>query len=118
LRRFAAKWSRRRFKTLVLLGFCNHFPTWLDNAHKKLDRAVLTAYGWDDLIPTLVDGQPANSSTNPAATPSDTPVVIPSGTPDGIPSEVEESHPTQQPSPEEELLARLLALNLERGNDG
>ena len=50
-------------------------PTWLQNAHAKLDRAVCTAYGWE--YAELVDGE--------------------SGEWD-----------------EEEVLRRLLALNLER----
>jgi hypothetical protein len=30
----------------VLLLYYNARPTWLDLAHKKLDAAVFTAYGW------------------------------------------------------------------------
>jgi type II restriction/modification system DNA methylase subunit YeeA len=58
-------------KKRTLTNLYNQRPTWLDLAHKKLDRAVLAAYGWSDLL-----------------------------TDDGI--------------NEDELLARLLALNLER----
>jgi type II restriction/modification system DNA methylase subunit YeeA len=58
-------------KKRTLTNLYNARPTWLDLAHKKLDKAVLAAYGWSDL---LID--------------------------DGI--------------NEDEMLARLLALNLER----
>ena len=58
-------------KKRTLTNLYNARPTWLDLAHKKLDKAVLAAYGWSDLI---TDG--------------------------GI--------------NEDEVLARLLALNLER----
>jgi hypothetical protein len=81
--------SDAELKKRTLTNLYNQRPTWLDNAHKKLDRAVLSAYGWDDLIPTLVDGE------SPPATDPTT--------------------ETPTPGPEEELLARLLALNLERG---
>lgn len=33
-------------KKRTLTNLYNERPTWLDNAHKKLDRAVLDAYGW------------------------------------------------------------------------
>ena len=58
-------------KKRTLTNLYNQRPTWLDLAHKKLDQAVLAAYGWADLL-----------------------------TADGI--------------NEEEVLARLLALNLSR----
>jgi hypothetical protein len=48
----------------------NQRPTWLANLHAALDRAVWTAYGWDDPDPAMV--------------------------------------------PEDDILARLLALNLKR----
>ncbi len=71
------------------------------SAQRELDHAVLTTYGWGVLIPTLVEGE----ATEPTE-------------PDGDsrhPEPVEGSQPpTTAPSPEEELLARLLALNLER----
>jgi type II restriction/modification system DNA methylase subunit YeeA len=54
----------------TLTNLYNARPQWLQNAHAALDRAVWTAYGWDD--------------TDPEAVPEDT------------------------------VLARLLALNLER----
>ena len=63
--------SDAELKKRTLTNLYNSRPTWLDLAHKKLDRAVLEAYGWTDLL-----------------------------TGDGI--------------NEEELLAQLLALNLER----
>lgn len=33
----------------------NARPTWLQNAHASLDRAVWAAYGWDDADPTTVE---------------------------------------------------------------
>ena len=30
----------------TLTNLYNARPTWLDNAHRKLDAAVFTAYGW------------------------------------------------------------------------
>jgi len=60
----------------------------LKEIHDDIDRAVLTAYGWDDLIPDLVG--------KPGAT---------------LPSQ----HKSEaQEKAEEELLARLVALNQER----
>jgi hypothetical protein len=32
----------------TLTNLYNQRPTWLDDAHRKLDEAVLSAYGWDD----------------------------------------------------------------------
>jgi len=63
--------SDAELKKRTLTNLYNQRPTWLDLAHKKLDKAVLAAYGWSDLL-----------------------------TDDGI--------------NEDEVLARLLALNLER----
>lgn len=33
----------------------NARPTWLQNAHASLDRAVWAAYGWDDPVPAEVE---------------------------------------------------------------
>ena len=63
--------TEAQLKKLTLTNLYNARPTWLDLVHKKLDQAVLAAYGWSDLM-----------------------------TDDGI--------------NEDEVLARLLALNLER----
>lgn len=63
--------SEKELQKRTLTNLYNQRPTWLDLAHRKLDQAVLAAYGWLDLL-----------------------------TDDGI--------------DEEEILARLLALNLER----
>jgi len=36
----------------------NQRPQWLDDAHRKLDRAVLAAYAWpQDIIDDLTDAQ-------------------------------------------------------------
>jgi hypothetical protein len=37
-------------KKRTLTNLYNERPTWLDLAHKKLDDAVFTAYGWDPAI--------------------------------------------------------------------
>ena len=56
-------------KKRTLTNLYNARPSWLDNAHKALDKAVAEAYGWPDYTPEM---------------------------------------------PDEEILRRLLALNLER----
>jgi len=38
--------SEAELKTRTLTNLYNERPTWLDMSHKKLDRAVLDAYGW------------------------------------------------------------------------
>ncbi|HLF76136.1 MAG TPA: hypothetical protein VJB57_01475 [Dehalococcoidia bacterium] len=35
-------------KLRTLTNLYNQRPTWLDNAHKKLDEAVFAAYGWPE----------------------------------------------------------------------
>jgi hypothetical protein len=42
-------------KKRTLTNLYNQRPTWLANAHARLDRAVWTAYGWDDPDPALVE---------------------------------------------------------------
>lgn len=41
-------------KKRTLTNLYNERPTWLVNAHAKLDRAVWAAYGWDDPDPATV----------------------------------------------------------------
>lgn len=43
--------SESDLKKLTLTNLYNARPTWLENAHYKLDRAVWAAYGWDDSDP-------------------------------------------------------------------
>lgn len=38
--------SDKDLKKRTLTNLYNERPTWLDNAHRQLDRAVLAAYGW------------------------------------------------------------------------
>jgi len=38
--------SDAELKKRTLTNLYNARPTWLDNAHKKLDAAVFAAYGW------------------------------------------------------------------------
>jgi type II restriction/modification system DNA methylase subunit YeeA len=40
--------SDAELKQRTLTKLYNERPTWLDNAHKKLDKAVFAAYGWPD----------------------------------------------------------------------
>ncbi|MCB8929383.1 MAG: class I SAM-dependent DNA methyltransferase [Ardenticatenaceae bacterium] len=40
--------SEAELKKRTLTNLYNQRPTWLDLAHKKLDTAVLAAYGWSD----------------------------------------------------------------------
>ena len=46
--------------TRTLTQLYNERPTWLDNAHRKLDAAVFAAYGWpadlsdDDILAGLL----------------------------------------------------------------
>ncbi len=42
--------SESELKKLTLTNLYNARPTWLDNAHKKLDAAVFAAYGWPEDI--------------------------------------------------------------------
>ena len=39
----------------TLTNLYNARPAWLDNAHKALDAAVATAYGWHDYTPNMPD---------------------------------------------------------------
>ena len=38
--------SDAELKKRTLTNLYNARPTWLDNAHRKLDAAVFAAYGW------------------------------------------------------------------------
>lgn len=38
--------TNKELKKRTLTNLYNDYPTWLELAHKKLDRAVLDAYGW------------------------------------------------------------------------
>ena len=52
-------------KKRTLTNLYNERPTWLDLAHKQLDRAVLDAYGWPH---DLADGDPgAAAGAQPGA---------------------------------------------------
>lgn len=42
-------------KKRTLTNLYNARPAWLDNAHKQLDAAVSTAYGWADYTPEMPD---------------------------------------------------------------
>ena len=40
--------SEAELKKRTLTNLYNQRPTWLQNAHAKLDRAVFAAYGWPE----------------------------------------------------------------------
>ena len=42
-------------KQRTLTNLSNQRPSWLDNAHKTLDKAVAEAYGWTDYTPAMPD---------------------------------------------------------------
>jgi type II restriction/modification system DNA methylase subunit YeeA len=44
-------------KKRTLTNLYNQRPTWLDNAHKALDKAVANAYGWADYTPEMSDDE-------------------------------------------------------------
>jgi hypothetical protein len=43
---FVDKWRHATLKKRTLTNLYNQRPTWLDLAHRRLDEAVLDAYGW------------------------------------------------------------------------
>jgi len=47
--------SETELKKRTLTNLYNQRPTWLQNAHAALDRAVWAAYGWDDPVPADVE---------------------------------------------------------------
>jgi hypothetical protein len=42
-------------KKRTLTNLYNTRPAWLDNAHRTLDKAVATAYDWNDYTPEMAD---------------------------------------------------------------
>ena len=44
-------------KKRTLTNLYNARPDWLDHAHKALDAAVATAYGWDDYAPDMQEDE-------------------------------------------------------------
>jgi hypothetical protein len=49
--------SEADLKKRTLTNLYNARPSWLANAHARLDRAVWAAYGWDDPDPATVDDE-------------------------------------------------------------
>jgi type II restriction/modification system DNA methylase subunit YeeA len=49
--------SEAELKKRTLTNLYNARPTWLAQAHARLDRAVWAAYGWDDPDPAAVDDE-------------------------------------------------------------
>ena len=46
--------QKTELKKRTLTNLYNAHPTWLEDAHRKLDEAVFAAYGWPS---TLTDGE-------------------------------------------------------------
>lgn len=85
--------TEAELKKHTLTNLYNKRPEWLHLAHLKLDRAVLAAYGWQDLDPADLY---AILRPNPGETP--------------------EEAKARQSAAEEKMLGRLLALNHRRAN--
>jgi hypothetical protein len=49
--------SLAELKKRTLTNLYNARPAWLDNAHKALDAAVATAYGWADYTSAMTDDE-------------------------------------------------------------
>ena len=82
--------SPAEFGRRTLTNLYNERPTWLENAHLALDRSVLAAYGWPEAwAEGLQPVRDENGKVNPALGVAD-------------------------PAVEQDVLARLLALNLEQ----
>ena len=62
----------REVEKRTLTNLHNQRPTWLDNAHRRLDEAVFAAYGWppsltdDELLAKLLDLNLAQSAADAA----------------------------------------------------
>lgn len=80
--------TETQLKKRTLTSLYNDRPTWLELAHLELDRAVLAAYGWpEDWAEKLQPKRDAGGKVNPIL---------------GV----------VDPAIEQDVLARLLALNL------
>ncbi|MGA7950328.1 MAG: hypothetical protein WCA45_09245 [Thiobacillaceae bacterium] len=55
LRPVAKPGHEAKLKKRKLTNLYKASPAWLDNAHKELDAAVATAYGWADYTPEMRD---------------------------------------------------------------
>jgi len=59
-------------KERTLTNLYNARPAWLENAHRKLDEAVLAAYGWpatitdDELLRRLLELNQSRAAQPPA----------------------------------------------------
>jgi hypothetical protein len=82
----------------------------LRQLHDELDAAVLTAYGWEDLIPQLLGSGPCGSGA-----------ALGTGRlPEALLEDVASRRggaPTGEPGVEETILQRLVALNAERAGE-
>ena len=64
--------AAKKLAKRTLTNLYNERPTWLDLAHKRLDEAVFTAYGWpadladDDLLARLLALNLERSGAGPA----------------------------------------------------
>ena len=96
----AAKLAKR-----TLTNLYNERPAWLDNAHKKLDAAVAAAYGWQDLTEILQHAAQGEIYDFKAKS-----YAMLDATPAGFADAIKEL----EQAVDDEILARLLALNLKR----
>ena len=71
--------SDAELKKRTLTNLYNARPTWLDNAHRKLDAAVFAAYGWpatltdDEILASSASAQSGAPNVGLAARPRPTP---------------------------------------------
>lgn len=56
-RQIPKKGFEQRLSARTITKLYNERPTWLSNAHRALDSAVATAYGWRDYSPELGDDE-------------------------------------------------------------
>lgn len=87
----AAASAKAEAKKRTLTNLYNARPEWLHLAHLKLDRAVFAAYGWQGLNP-----EDLYAKVHPSS------------------GETPEQATQRQSVAEEDMLGRLLKLNLER----
>ena len=94
-----------KLKKRTLTNLYNERPAWLDLAHKKLDAAVAAAYGWNDLVEIWEEAE--RGSFYDFATKSYAQL-------EADEKGLGEARKNLNRAVDEEILKRLLALNLER----
>ena len=94
-----------KLKKRTLTNLYNERPAWLDLAHKKLDAAVAAAYGWNDLVEIWEEAE--RGAFYDFATKSYAQL-------EADEKGLREAWKNLNRAVDEEILKRLLALNLER----